>query len=680
MRPLTGAFFRLRKLFSGMDRPFRTSSYAEKQLTEELRFEEVVIFYNQVFDLGSNVNPTEFARKLLQEDFALVAPNYLTNEVEVAERFKDLEQLRSSAEALSDLRQSLDSSGVRGVAKWALSHPVHALRLMPLFWRSMKDREPLPKEQEGEAEKEVDGGAETAGNGSQPAEERAVKFMDNAMRRLGWFESLQRHVDRSLFKPQYLEEVPFTRIGLQPFFATMAGEKIGVDVGLLVHRSGVAILTFYVSFEGRKTAEELLDLELLAPKAEISEMRVARAVVEPQARSHGLRAKELGQIPSERKFSSGVEWFVYRDHEKGTLVDVFDMYRIAVASSLQGEKTLSLDKLMARLRAPEWFVYPVVFARRVLPAIPDSGVFKEQYPRQIAGLVQRIEWRGLTEENVREMVEGDFSIKKDYSLYVEAGHATVFYMEPYRQKLIAVYGENVPGENWLAAHFQTSVVIDVLLIQRWILTTLNRRLGSLTSNPAGLNDLKRDLLVTLEEYHNIAVSYGSAQEIIRQARQKMGTDELYQALMRKLDILDRLIEVEETRRRAWRDRTLKAATAVATLLVGLPAASRVTEVIAGWDPASPAAYGVAGLVYNELVAFVGAHPIGVTITLYLVSVCLVLPWIILSVLPTWGRKRIVETDQSRPAYDKGFAWRESSIVWQERSLEGEAQRRDEDSS
>lgn len=56
-----------------------------------MRFEEAVIFYNQVFDLGSNVNPTESVRRLLREDFALSALNYLTNEVEVAERFKKLE-------------------------------------------------------------------------------------------------------------------------------------------------------------------------------------------------------------------------------------------------------------------------------------------------------------------------------------------------------------------------------------------------------------------------------------------------------------------------------------------------------------------------------------------------------------------------------------------------------------
>lgn len=650
----------------------------EERSTDGLCFEEVVVFYNQVFDLGSNVNPTEAARTLLREDFALVAPNYLSNEIEVADRFKDLERLRSNAQALSDLGRSLRVDGLRGAARWAARHPIRSLRLLPLFLRSSKARDPSRRDEEDDARAEGNGRPGADGKDSEPAEERAMRFMDDAMRKLGWFESLQRHVDRDLFKPQYLGEVPFTRIGLQPFVATMRGEEIGVDVGLLVHRSGVAVLTFYVSFGGRKSAGELLDLENLAPEDVISASRVARAVVEPQARIYGLRDEELDRVPSEREFSSGVEWFVYRDHRDASLVDVFDLYRIAIASSLQDSKATRSAKRVAASRTSGWMVYPVVFARRVLPPIPDSAALTERYPREVAGLVSRTDWRGLTDENVRRMANGNLSIRKDHSVYVEAGHATVFYLETHRQKLLEAYGEDVPGQSWLAAHFQTSAVVDVLLIQRWILTTLNRRLESLTTDPAGLNGLKRDLLVTLEEYHNIAISYGSAQEIVRQAREKMGTDELYGALIQKLDILDRLIEVEETNRRAWRDRLLKAATAVATLLVGLPAAARVAEVIGGWGRVSSNAYGGAGVAYNWLVTFVDAHTVGVTVALYLVSVCVVLPWIVLSILPTRGRERIVETDQSGPAREGGFAWPDSSIVWHERSLEEEARRRDGD--
>lgn len=675
---MTGLRSRLRKLLSRTSDRVRVNGLAAER-SEELRFDEVVVFYSQVFDLGSNVNPTEAARALLREDFALVAPNYVTDEVEVADRFKDLKRLRSSAEALSDLGRSLDAGGLRGAARWALHNPSRSLCLLPLFLRRKKARDPSRQDQEGVAQERGTSHAESAAEGSGPAEERAMRFMDDAMRKLGWIESLHRHADRGLFKPQYLAEVPFTRIGLQPFFATMWGEEVGVDVGLLVHRSGVAILTFYVSFEGQKTADELLGIENLAPEDVISETRVARAVVEPQACIHGLGDEELDRVPSEREFSSGVEWFVYRDHRDASLVDVFDIYRIAVASSLQGKKLARSGERPARSRVSGWMVYPVVFARRVLPSIPDSAAFAARYPREIAGLVQRTDWRGLTDGNVKRMAEGNLSIRKDHSVYVEAGHATVFYLDAYRQKLMAAYGEDVPGQTWLASQFQTSIVVDVLLIQRWILTTLNLRLGSLTSDTAGLNALKRDLLVALEEYHNIAVSYGSAQEIIRLAREKMGTDELYRTLMRKLDILDRLIEAEETSRRAWRDRLLKAATAVATLLLGLPAASRVAEVVGAWDSISPNAYGTVGLLYNGLISFVDAHPAGIAVALYVVSVCVVLPWIVLSVLPTRGRSQIVQSDQSRPAYDEGFAWPESSIVWQERSFEEKAQRRERSS-
>ena len=676
---MPGMRSRLRKVLGGIGGHSRTEEPTSEEPPGNLRFEEVVIFYNQVFGLGSNINPTEAARKLLQEDFALAAPNYLTNEVEVAERFKYLKRLRSSAEDLSDLGRSLHSGGVRGAATWALHHPIRSLRLVPLWLRSRRNRGRSREDQNSDERTEQAERTEAAGDASEPTEERAIKFMDDAMRKLEWFESLQRHVDRGLFKPQYLGEVPFTRVGLQPFSATMAGEKIGVDVGLLLHRSGIAILTFYVSFKGQKTTQELLDLENFAPEPSISELRVARAVVEPQARSHGLRDEDLNRVPSEREFSGGVEWFVYRDHEKGSLVDVFDMYRIAVASSLRDGEATQRRKPIARPRDTGWLVYPVVFARRVLPAVPDSGVFRERYPRQIAGLVQRTRWQGLTDENVRKMAEGDLSIRKDHSLYVEAGHATVFYLEPYRQRLNAVYGGDVPGHDWLAAHFQTSAVVDVLLIQRWILTELNRQLGTLSYDPTGLNKLKRDLLIVLEEYHNIAISYGSAQEIVRQAREKMGTDDLYQALMQKLNILDRLIEVEETRRRTWRDRILKAVTAVATLLLGLPAASRVAGVVGGWDSPTTASQGPAGTLLDGLTGFVNAHPVGVSVALYLVSVCLVLPWIVLSVLPSRGRRRIVESDQSRPARDRGFVW-SGNFSWKDRDLEKDARKLEDKSN
>ena len=63
----------------------------------EPEFSEVVIFYNWVFDLGGMVNPTEAARMLLATDFALCAPNYASDEIEIATRFRELSRLRATA-------------------------------------------------------------------------------------------------------------------------------------------------------------------------------------------------------------------------------------------------------------------------------------------------------------------------------------------------------------------------------------------------------------------------------------------------------------------------------------------------------------------------------------------------------------------------------------------------------
>ncbi len=626
---------------------FGQKTVSREGLSEEPRFEEVVVFYNRVFDLGAYVNPTEVARKLLEEDFALAAPNYLTNEVEVAARFKDLERLRSNMETLSEIQRNLDAAGARSMFRWALRHPVRALRL----WRDVRSYRSSRSERPPSASKNV----KTANRRTRDTLRDATRFVDEAMRRVGVFESLQRHVDRSLFKPQYLQEIPFTRIGLQPFYATIAGEEIGVDVGLLVHRTGVAILTFYVVFKGRKSAKELLEIESIAASPQFAKLKVAHAIAELQARSMGLGSVQLHEAPFEREYSSGIEWLTLRNEEKGSLVDVFDMYESAIASSLRGKLPSYFGEHSTWLRNPDWFIYPVVFAKRIIPAIADGKSFRQAYPEVIAGLIQRSYWRGLTEANVQSVVQEDLSIKRDYSLYVEAGHATVFYFESYWRKLMKAHDGNVPGQTWLYAHFQTSVVIDVLLIQRWILATLNRQLSSLTSDPTKLNNLKRDLLVALEEYHNVAISYVSAQEIVKRARKKMGTDELYQSVMQKLDILDRLIEAEETNRRAWRDRFLRAGTAVATLLFGLPAASRVTQIMTDWG-----------------IGLAVSRPIEVTVALYLTSVVLVLPWVLLSVWPLRGRKRVVETDQSQPAYTKGFAWGRG-ITWREKAVHEEEQ-------
>jgi hypothetical protein len=215
----------------------RRCSNRGSQPTKEPQFEEVAIFYNFVFDLGDFVNPTEVTRQLLDTEFALSAANYLTDNIEVATRFRRLARLRSGLQDLAEIYRHLETEGARGMVWWALRHPIRSWRL----WRTARQIRSSMDEEQSKAEAVDEGDLyETV--------EGAIKFIDEAMGRIQLFGALQRHVDRSLFTPQYLREIPFTRIDLQPFYATIAGECIDVDVGVLIHRTGVAILTFYHIF------------------------------------------------------------------------------------------------------------------------------------------------------------------------------------------------------------------------------------------------------------------------------------------------------------------------------------------------------------------------------------------------------------------------------------------------
>lgn len=618
------------------------------QPTEEPQFAEVVIFYNFVFDVGDFVNPTEVARRLLNTEFSLSAANYLTDDIEVATRFKELARLRSGAQDLSEIYRRLETIGLRGMVWWALRHPIRSWQL----WRTVRRTPPsMNEEQLNEAD-------ETEQRNIHGILEGTVEFIDEAMVRIQLFEALQRHMDRSLFTSQYLREIPFTRIGLQPFYAVVAGERIDVDVGVLIHRTGVAILTFYVMFEERKSVDELINLQL-ATQLPMKSWEVVRAIVEPQARALGLRSSDLDKASFERRHSGGVEWFVYRDQEGVTLADVFELYQTAIISAIRKREPSKPIEPWSWLRTPDWLAYPIVFIKRIIPAIPDDAAFKCRYPGLLAGLVQRFpHWRVMKEEDIQEARKSDLSITKDYTLYIEASHATVLYYEPRRQALIERYGQDIPGQEWLSAHFQTSGVIDMLLIQRWILMTLNHQLRNLSYNLSELNTLKRDLLLALEEYHGITLSYGSAQDIVRQARKTMGIDEAYEGIMQKLSGMERLIEVEETRRRTRRDVLLRIGAIIATLLFGLSGAWQVVEVIGSWDTLLQSGYGGWGTTILEaIVQFVQTRSIHVALfCLYLPLVIVIIAIIFWSLWPSRKHKRILDADQSEPAHTPGFTW------------------------
>ncbi len=610
---------------------------------KEPTFKDVVIFYNYVFDLGRNVNPTEAARKLLKTDLALSSPNYLTDDIEIAERFKKLLKIRDHALWLADLSSHLENGGLKGVARGILSNPKQSFYLLRNILGA--------RNRENESERDTNYKRDV-----QTITKDTVKFIDESMIKSQSFEGLQRFSDRMFFSPLYLREVPFARVGLQPFFATTKGEELDIDVGVLIHRAGVAILTFYVMFKGYKTINALIDVKT-SSSTKITQLEVARCIIEPQARPLGLTNSKFEKAPCQTRFSSGIEWVKYEHLKDVNFVDVFESYREAITSAVQAKRPPKISEPV-RLRTPDWLAYPIIFVRDISPACLTGEAFKRKYAKALVGILGEFRnWEEIRTEKIMENMSKDFSLTYDHSFYLGASHATVFYYGSHKSNLVEQFGDDIPGQEWLLEHFQISGLINVLLIQRWILHILDSELRVLSLNLNKLNVIKRNLLLSLEEYNDILVSYGSAQDIINAGHEILGSNVKYNGIMIKLGIIEKLIEVEESHRRSRRDLFLRLVTTFATLIFGLSGTKQVIDVVSSWE-SFPTNKDVGWFIrlFNSFIIFVHEHPTRATQLLYGTVVVLVLLAMLWSVLPTRGRKVIVSYDQSRPANTSNFTW------------------------
>lgn len=608
-------------------------------------FSEIVIFYNWVFDLSRIVDPTEAARRLLNTDFALCAPNYVSDEIEIATRFRGLNQLRESALNLAEVEQILNVHGVRGLARWVRQHPRQAWRL----WR--KHREAVNHAAKDTARENTSAQTDVA---TRVAE--VVRILDESMTEMQAFVGLQRFADRQLFTPFYLREVPFVRVGLQPFSARAAGHDLAVDVGVLIHRSGIAVLSFYVEFDGTKSLDDIIDLQI-ASNLTLESSEIVRAIVEPQARAEGLSRSAMDAAPFDRSWSGDIEWFRYQHSGDAVLTHIFDLYREAIISAVLGREPAKPDEPYSWLRCSDWFAYPIVFLRHVSPAISDSTTFREHYSRQLAGLTMRFPgWQRLNQDRVEAAIAKDVALTEDHAVYIEAGNTTVLYYEPYRQNLAAKFGDDVPGQEWLAAHFQTSALIEMILVQWGILHTLDQRIYEPPGDLSTLNALKRDFALAVQEYHDPLFSYGTAQDITRQARETLGIAGMYQRITEKLVGLDRLIQAEESNQRAKRDTWLKVAAFLGTILFGLVGAKQTVEVLGEWHDVIMRGYNGWGASIAPLANFAQAHSIDLALLLYLVAVGVIVLVSLGSLWPRRSKRPVIQLDHSEAAYTPGFAW------------------------
>jgi len=626
------------------------SGSSDEDAKGALRFSDVVIFYNYVFDLGIHLDPLEAGRRILKTDLGLAAFGLGEDDVLVADRFEELQGLLRKVHRLEDDLEHMGQSSLRALALLALHHPFALLRGVRRSRRPRRGADTDP-------ELASAGDNDAATDDTRSSLEETRRLIEESMARVQLFGLLRRHVDRELFRPDYLAGLPFARMDLQPVFMTMGEQELSVDVGLLIHRTGIAILTFYVMFDKTFDVDELIRMSTAA-QLRFTETEVARALVDVQARSFSLGRREVDSFPTSREHRDGIEWFRYRHVEPVGLFDLFEMYASAAQAAVHQRTPTRPDETWEWARTGEWLAYPVVFLRRA-HGVPPGERIKDAFPLATAGLIMRYpSWRDLDTDVAKRVLDEDASILTTSSWWALENATTVLYEASHRLEADATSEGRPAGNDWIVQEFRASSAVEPLLVQLWILRALSARLRETPGQLGQLLRLKAELVVGLEELQGLSTfMFGSLRETTERARVRFGVKAAHEALVAELQLVDQIISVQEAQRRAARGRFATLAGTTVGLILGAAGARQLVLTLASFQQVSERKWGsaVAGPA-NWAINSAHNHPALSIAVLWLAVAVIFAVLLVLTVLPIRSERAPHQQVLPKPRPVRGYTW------------------------
>lgn len=579
--------------------------------TPQLQFIDVDIYYNYVFDLGGHVNPIDAARRILRSDLGQAFRNYITGKAEVADRYDVwIEQYNKFQQLRDDIEKIETRQNLAVYLKLLLSNPKFYSHV---YFNAIKAAFSSPNHQEKEDQDES--------NGSN-IDDFTVEVKEAIIDLIGLL-TFHEHVDREIFFSGYLETVPFTRVGLQPFGAVIDEQEIVFDLTLTIHRSGIAILTAYGVFSEDMSLDEILRLEriseLTVKKYDLPSCAIQRylSLLTEYTPSQKQIMEFEASNPSTHQGYVGLE-----GDEHSVLGAAFDTYRYFIIETIHKKKYRSIDDLHKKLRSNQWYAYPMVFIKETAPSYLSATDFKESQSEALARLIMGLDASStLKPELVDEVCEQDLSIVDDYSLHLTEGSGIVIYYENFIK-----VPQDILANEWIRQKFLTTVVIDILLLQKGILSAFNVYLDKTTYDAGQLNNLKKEYLLGLEEFEALEIShYGSVHDIIKRGQEIFRIADLRSLFLIKLENIEGLIKVAEKRQQARQERIVKFLTTLATTILALTAAQDVIDVLLNWPSNAPNNYPVfIRSAYSTIRDIITQHSTIVTLVLYLLIVVMTL--------------------------------------------------------
>lgn len=564
-------------------------SYAHKTDRGTLEFTQTRIAYKYVFDLGWSVDPLDAARILLRSDLATAAVGLGVNDTHVASRFRKVDKSTEQLLEIADIADRLAAQGLRGLTS-LICHPTIAFRILQSIVQRRDDQ-----------------GSNVETDDPHTFAER-IRREDRELRasvqKLPIMLQIAVERDRLRYRPDYLVEMPFCRVELQPVVIGEGGDEDAMDVHLMVHQTGTCVMTVWWTNEQQRLPLEELIRNSIGGTRTFHRITIAEAIVNASFRRH----HDKSGAAAERRFHSGVWWLDYDLSTAMSVADLCNVYEDGIRATLAGGAERLRDR---ELRNTEWFIFPVV-----MTSACDVHDFHTLGPGKASDLARLVARHGYTEplrdEVVAEFLGTEWSLSSERTIRFNGASMTIVSAPSSR-------GFRDSGD------FEWTGLADFMLLRLWLVRTVNAMLLKAKGVPAELQEPAELLLLGSEEiFGSRPTVWGTANDMIGAAGRLMGVEAELQAARERLAISSRILDVETARRRERRNRALQIVGAIVTVGLGLPALRQGVGLVGRIDQGK-----VPG-VLEEVVELIGTYPNSTSLVLWMglvVGVAVVVFWV-----------------------------------------------------
>lgn len=520
--------------------------------------------YSLSFDLGPGWDPVKVANRMLRANMATVGSSPSRDDLSVGRRVADTDRFARKCQRTSDFFEVALSPGWTFGQLWRTDRR----RTLWLLWvlrhaifRSVRRvilRKPVQHDDNSGTET-VEQAADTQSESTNSLKTIVDEMREGFMHQLA-IGAFRSRMEQKLFFPRYYLKVePYIRLEMNHGYFTDADyENEPIETSLMLHRSGICIMTFATPVRHQLDPNVMQDV-IHAESRRLRDAKISLPIVRPRRRSIFFPHYNYDEGDEVRE---GVKWvsITPKNDEKLSMSSIFQMYRVAV------------EQVVGRPCEGEWRVFTTLFQGTPLCSC-EAVEAKTVHAVDFGQLLVRSRSPHPIREDLRETLLSNCLVTTHAELWVNAG--------------CAIHTSWNRDEIDYVGDIRIMLPIEFAILQYAQLEAIDTRTVNVSVREGDVFSAQNQLATNLPEYGRNLLSDIDAPRVVEALSERLGTQKIYSRLNDRVKVLETIVNTRYTRKQSKRSLTISILGFAIVLLLLLPRIDEFIKKLKRLKPSTP---------------------------------------------------------------------------------------------